>query len=262
MIEYIKFTVDGIQYTLTNNEGVWQGIENAPNVSGNYSLIFEVSEDGIVTFVDSSSSLYNIYLQVIEEYEQLVDLFPYIPEFLREVDEIKALLDAENLVLDQFVTSLNRTLLDTFIVSASNDRILELENYIRIKSAGTLEQRKAYLTSLFQRTKRLDEARIKEITQTIASADCIVTFFSATQSLNPSPGYGLLRVQVLSPDNSRDYLYSDIERSLLALVPLHIKLAVIRYFAMWQDIRVNFLDWAAISGESSWSVIKEYIPPQ
>ena len=72
-----------------------------------------------------------------------------------------------------------------------------------------------------------------------------------------------MQVQVLSPDNNKDYRYDDIFRALKPMVPAHIKLLVIKYFATWEDIRNNFADWNAIAANmADWQAVKNYIPPQ
>lgn len=69
-------------------------------------------------------------------------------------------------------------------------------------------------------------------------------------------------MQVLSPDTTKDYKYDDIERAIKPLVPSHIKLIVIKYFALWSDIVSNFSNWGSVKTMNDWQAVKDYIPPQ
>ncbi len=148
-----------------------------------------------------------------------------------------------------------------FIISSSHDAIKRIEDFLRIKGQGTLAQRKSYLIALSQRGNKLNELKIRDIVNTITGSECIVSFFAANEPNNPTPGYGLLKIQVLSPDNSKDYKYDDVARSIKPLAPAHIKLDVIRFFATWDDILENFSDWNAVASMPDWQIIRDYIPP-
>ncbi len=262
MIDYIKYTVDGVTYSLIDNgDGTWSKSLTAPNVSGNYNLLLEISENGIISYLDSSDSRYEFYLDVIEETESVAHLQDYVPDFLSDVYELNLVYEIQNKEIDLLYADITKYKGDMWIRTASAEKVLELETFLRIKGQGTLSQRKDYLLSLFRKGKKLDESKIKSIANTITGSDCIVTFFAAADAANPVSGYGYLRVQILSPDNEKDYRYDDIARLLKPLVPSHIKLSVIKYFATWQDIADNYADWTAVAAATDWQEIRDYIPP-
>ncbi|MFT4146695.1 MAG: DUF2313 domain-containing protein [Mobilitalea sp.] len=261
MIDYIRYTLVGKTYHLIDDgDGTWSKEINAPQVAGNYSLIFEVSENGIVSIIDSTDSRYETYLKIIEKLEQSVNLADDIPDFLQDIMEFNVIYDIENPLLDKLHFDTEKVKNDMFITSSSNDSITRLEKFLKIKGQGTLEQRKSYLISLLQKGKKLNEQRIKNIANTITGSDCIITFYAADELDNPEQGYGLIRVQVLSPDNSKDYRYEDIARALKVLVPGHIKLLVIKYFSTWSDVISEYNSWLEIKGAGEWQTIKDYIP--
>lgn len=263
MIDYIKYTVDGKTYELiNNNDGTWSRSVNAPSVVGLYNLLLEIGQGDSIVFIDSSDSRYNFYLQVIEEIERNVNLIRYLPPILQDVLEFNVIFDAENIELDYFYDSVKRVGLDAFIRTASAKKITRLENFLRFKGLGTLEQRRTYLLSLYRKDWKLNEGNIKQIVNTITGSECFVAFYGSDEANNPQQGYGLLLVQVLSPENNKDYRYEDIFRALRPLVPGHLKLIVVKYFATWNDVKTNFADWKAIRNLSSWNDVKNYIPPQ
>lgn len=263
MIDYIKYKIDGATYSLTNNgDNTWIREETAPRVAGNYLLTLIISENGIVTTINSSNSLYETYLNEIIEAESVAYLEKYVPDFMAETKQFKTIFDIENENFNNLYYQIEKIKSDAFITTASNDAIVRLEKSMSIKGLGTLNQRKSYLISMLQKGNKLSENSIKNITNAITGSNCIVTFFGSDESSNPVPGYGLLRVQVLSPDNSKDYRYEDIFRALKPLVPGHIQLLVIKYFSIWTDINNNLADWNAVASMNDWESVKNYIPTQ
>lgn len=263
MIDYIKYTIDGRTYSLSqNSDGSWSRDLNAPSVAGSYDLTLEIGQDGIKTYIDSKDPRYTFYLEVIEEIVKEVDLISYLPSFMRDILEYKILLEAESIELDFFYNEVNKTRLDAFIRTASIEKITRLEKFLRFKGEGSLDQRRTYLLALLQKGKKLNEGIIKDVANTITGSDCLVTFFGADELGNPMPNFALIQVQILSPDNNKDYRYEDIFRTLKPLVPAHIKLLVIRYFSTWGDVKDNFQDWNAVATMADWNAVKSYIPPQ
>lgn len=263
MIDYIKYTIDGKTYELiNNNDGTWSRSLNAPNIAGRYDLILEIRQGSVVTYIDSKDPRYSFYIRVIEIIEKKADLIRYLPYFMRKSKVYNEIFEAENYELDLVNNSINKAELDVFIRTASSEKIQSIEDYLKIKGVGSLEQRKNYLLALLQKGKKLNVTVIKEIANTITGSDCIVNFFTSDEIDNPNPGFGLLRVQVLSPDNSKDYRYDDIARALKPLIPEHIRLTVVKFYAIWDDIRANYADWTAIAAMTDWQAVKSYIPPQ
>lgn len=263
MIDYIKYRIDGKTYGLINNgDGTWTRNLNAPSVAGLYTLVLEVGQQGIVTYIDSGDPRYNFYLNVILSAERIIYLQDYVPIFMSETRELKELYDIENIEFDKLYGEIEKIKSDMFISTASIDSISRIETFMRIKGQGSLEQRKSYIMSLMQKGNKLSEKIIRDLTNTITGSDCIVMFFSADDLSNPEVGNSILRIQVLSPENNKDYRYEDIAKAIKPLVPAHIKLVVVKFFATWGDIKVNFTDWNTVKSMTDWEAVKSYIPPQ
>ena len=263
MIEYTNYTINGFSYGLTNNgDGTWSRDINAPSATGKYDLLLEIKQNGQSFYIDSSDPRYSFYLEVIDEIESEVKLIEYLPLFLQDILEFQVICNTESIELDAIYNSIDKTLLNAFVQTASVDKITKFEMFLGFKGVGTLEQRKAYILALFRKGKKLSGETIKEITNTITGSDCIVTFFGSDELNNPQPTYPLLQIQVLSPDNNKDYRYDDVLKTIKPLVPGHVKLMVIRFFANWSDVMANFQDWNAVKSSSNWKALRSYIPPQ
>lgn len=185
-----------------------------------------------------------------------------VPEFIAEIDKFKILYDTENISFDELYESVEKVKSDVFISTASDEAIERMETFINIKGQGNLEQRISYIKSLMQKGNKLNEKSIKDMVNAITGSDCIVMFFASDESNNPEPGNSILRIQVLSPNNEKDYRYEDIARTLNPLIPSHIKLIVVKFFATWNDIQQNYADWNTVRSMKDWQAIKNYIPPQ
>lgn len=263
MIEFIKYIVDGKTYELIDNgDGTWSKQLDAPSVIGDYTLQLIVSDGGNIITIDSSDSRYDFYLNVIEQAESVTHVEDYAPNILEDIMEFNVIYDCNNKELDELYASIKKFGGDLFIETASASKILQLENFLGIKGQGTLTQRKDYLMAMMQKNTKLSESSIKTVVNTITGSDCIVTFFGADELSNPDYGFGLIRVQVLSPDSSKDYRYEDIFRALKPMTSSHLKLLVIKYFALWDDVKLNFADWNAVNDMTDWQAVKSYIPPQ
>lgn len=158
MIDYIKYTIDGVTYSLNNNgDNTWSRKETAPSVAGNYLLTLIISENGIVTTINSSNSMYETYLNVIMEAERVACLEKFVPDFISETKQFKTIFDIEDENFDNLYFQIENIKSDAFITTASNDAIVRLENFMSIKGLGTLDQRKSYLISMLQKGNKLSE---------------------------------------------------------------------------------------------------------
>lgn len=263
MIDYIKYTLDNKTYSLNKNpDGTWSRQASAPDVAGNYSLKIEISSDGVISYIDGDNPQYNFYLDVINSTEKVTHLESLVPEFIADLDKFQTLYNTENIAFDQLNYHIEGVKSNIYLTTSSNEAIQRWERFLNIKGEGTLEQRKNYLKSLLQKSNKLSEKTIQDIVKAITGSGCVVTFFTSDDLLNPDPGFSLLRVQVLSPDSDVNYRYEDIARTLKPLVPSHIKLIVVKFFATWEDISENNKDWSSVASMSNWKAVRNYIPPQ
>lgn len=260
-MDYIKYTVDGKDTYLENVDGKWVEILNAPKIKGNYAFNLELNKDGRVTYINSDDPRIDLSLSVMDNISNDINLLKYLPEFMQEILELKEIMSAENIVFNIFSSELEYFLDQMFLDSASPDTVLRLENFLGIKGEGTLSQRKSYILALIKKGDKLSEKSIKTIVNTITGSKAIVTFYTINDVNSPKLGHAVLLVQVLSPDNNKDYKYEDIQRALQPLVPAHIELIVMRYFATWGNVKDNYSDWSAVARAHNWKEINDYIPP-
>lgn len=190
-----------------------------------------------------------------------INLIEYLPDFLKDIDEFKVIMSAETKQFYKLLNEIESNLDNNFIDFMTLETMIRIETFLGIVGEGTLEQRKSYLKALIRKGYKLSETSIKAIVKSITGGLCVVTFFAGNDSLNHSPGQGTLRVQVLSPDYSVDYKFDDILRAIAPYMPAHIKLNIIKYFATWENISIDFQTWDLLKqSKSTWQDIYNYIP--
>lgn len=260
-MDYVKYTVDGQTSYLKNVNGVWQKTLDAPDTPGIYALGLEITSNGITTYLDSSDSRYNLMLNVLGENEGNINLLDYLPEQLADIKEFEIIMNIESHYFNRIYREINKTLDNSFLDTMSIEIVQRLESFLGILGEGTLSQRKSYLKALFKKGNKVNEKAIRTIISSITGSDAIIKFYTGSETDAPIAKQGVLKIQVLSPNPHIDYKFNDIIRAIAPLMPAHIKLTVIKYFAAWRDIINAYNSWESIKATSDWSVIFNYIPP-
>lgn len=261
MINCIKYTIDGISYIINKDQvGNWSSNPSAPSVDDRKDILIEAGAGSELTPISATDSRYNEYLNLIKQSEVANHIENYVPEFISQLEQFKLLYGIENLMFNDFDNGVRKVLNDSFINTSSSEAVLRYENFLNLKGVGTLEQRKNYVISLIQKGNKLDEQSIKSIVTAITGSNCMVEFFLEQQAGNPNRGQNLLLVTVFSPDSSREYRYEDIERALQPLIPAHINLSVVKYFATWGDIANGVTNWQEVKDMGTWDDVYSYMP--
>lgn len=264
MIASSNYSIDGNIYDLNKGEGdTWSDINQAPDDAGLYPVGVSVSNEvGQTSYIDNTSSKFNLNVMVRDEVSNNINLINYIPEYLRDIREFKLIMEGESQKFNELYFIKDKTLDMQFVDYMDIEAITRYENFLGIIGQGTLEQRRAYIRALYIKGDKLSEFSIKAVVKSITGGKALVKFFGGDEVLNPNPGQGTLRVQVLSPDPNINYKFDDIIRAIAPYMPAHIKLNLIKYFSTWGDIKQAYTDWQAIKKASNWEELYNYIPPQ
>jgi hypothetical protein len=250
----VKATIDGQDYYLEEHEdGSWQKVSQAPSYGGIYPVTVTVQEDsGAVTVIGSDDPVLGHLLKLIVLGKSISadNMIQYLPRYLRKAQEIKASLESIGYEIDRIKDKSLLIIDDAYILSASEQRIQQWEQKLKIEPKGTLEQRKMFLLAVIRGQGKLNESKIKSVVKAFTGGDCTVTFNDST-----------ITVKILAPAYGDVYLFPDVERSLAPRVPAHIGLRVQRWYSAWNDVKENFADWNAVRSLSSWKELKDYLPP-
>ena len=250
---YIQATVDGETYFLQQQtNGAWVQLLTAPSLPGTYGVkIKAVMDNGNVIMIDENSEVYGALLKLIVEGKSIAAkrMMDYLPEYWHRSVEMQEILESDGLEIDRLLYAITRIYTDGFIMSASENRINEWEQRLKIIPTGTLEQRRMYVLSKLRGFGKLNEAKIKTIVRTFTGGDSIVTFENSE-----------INVKVLPPNNGESYLFPDVERSIRPRKPAHLGLVVERYYSTWGDIKEGFGSWAELStAKPDWKGVYNHI---
>ena len=156
----------------------------------------------------------------------------YLPDYWRKSAEMQEILESDGIEIAQLLNKARGIYGDSFILTASESRIKEWEQDLKLVPTGTLEQRRLMVLSVLRGAGKLNEAKIKGIVNAFTGGDSIVTFADST-----------INVQVMPPNNGEVFLFPDIERSINPRKPAHIGLVVERFYSTWGDIKEQFDSW-------------------
>lgn len=176
-------------------------------------------------------------------------LMGYLPDYWHKSPEMQEILESDGIEIEQLLNKARSIYGDSFILTASESRVKEWEEDLRIIPTGTLEQRRLMVLSVLRGAGKLNEAKIKGIVNAFTGGDAIVAFADST-----------INVQVLPPNNGEVYLFPDIERSISPRKPAHIGLVVERFYSTWGDIKEQFSSWEDLrTSKADWKAVYNHI---
>ena len=172
----------------------------------------------------------------------------YLPEYLHEFREFEAIFEVEDAELDKLKAEIVMALESQFILSAPIERIELWERFLGINAVGSIENRRAYILSLFRGGNKLNEQSIKDIVMALSGNAALVSFRNS-----------VIEVRVLAP-KTLQFLFSDIERTLRPRIPAHLDISVMKHYGDWQDVKDWHKDWAEIKNElENWNELRRKI---
>lgn len=173
----------------------------------------------------------------------------YLPDYWHKSAEMQEILESDGIEIAQLLNKARSIYGDSFILTASESRIKEWEQDLKLVPTGTLEQRRLMVLSVLRGAGKLNETKIKGIVNAFTGGDSIVTFADST-----------INVQVMPPNNGEVFLFPDIERSINPRKPAHIGLVVERFYSTWGDIKEQFDSWGELSAEKAdWKAVYNHI---
>ena len=251
MIKSITAKLDGHVITFLSSDGVnWYVSSVAPNTEGIYPIALTVTTDKGNTYTyttdDAEFSEY-LKLYVTNHSSKLIE---YLPHFLHEVKEFKAIFNAEDDEINILYPSIESIFAEAIIMYCSEGRVAEWEKALKVVPQGTLEERRYFIKALLRGSGKLNETKIKSIVEAFTGGEAIVSLEDST-----------VVVKILPPNNGEVYRFLDVERALKPLIPAHLGLSIIRYYSTWGDIKNNYTNWNAVAQTANWKEVRNWIAP-
>ena len=163
----------------------------------------------------------------------------YLPLYWHDYLEMKRLLKAYSLELDELDAEQQNILVDCFILEMRKERIEEWERKLKLPPNGTLQQRRLAILNYFAVVSKMTKQSIQATVAALyKGARAIVTFEDSTIKVLIKP----------LPENYRDPI--DVEllyKQLYERKPCHLSLWSERYMCTWGDVN-NWVDsWQELS---------------
>lgn len=177
-------------------------------------------------------------------------LINYLPHFLRDIEDFKQLFESLDIEVKFLNDSIDYIINQSNILNANEERIAEWEEFLRISKQGDLNQRKTYIIAVLTTVGKLNKSKIEEIVNIYTNGGGADVVFSNSTII----------VKVKPPQGNEDFLFPDIERTLINMKPAHLGLTVVRFYSQWGTIKQNFTTWGALKGFcKNWREVRNYV---
>lgn len=178
------------------------------------------------------------------------NLMSYLPEYWHENLEMQEILKRQCEEYKIYVISQEPIFTDSFILQASESRIVEWEKMLGITPSGSLDERRQAVFSMLYSHRKLDEATIKELVKlNCSNADCNVQIKNSN-----------IDIEVLPISYDGFYNFANLNRILRIKKPAHLGLCVHFYRCSWGDVNNNFNTWGDVKKYGNWVKVRDYLP--
>ena len=176
----------------------------------------------------------------------------YLPLYWHEYKEMKELLKAQGIEIDDLTEEKSFILVDAFILEMREERIEEWERWLKLPPIGTLMQRRMAILNYFSVIAKMTKQSIQITVKTLYNgARAIVEFKDSTINVLIKP----------LPEHYRDPVdVSILYKQLYERKPCHIALFAERYMCTWGDVASWVKSWEELTHNcDTWGDVKLFI---
>lgn len=256
-MKFVKITVDGVTYTLTESgNGIWTVTNRAPLSEGDYLVTVTLTtEQGRDIVIDSTDeSLLRALTLLVRDgtTESGSRMLNYYPQVIKQILEFQALMYAEGFEIDFLKSDIQLIANNAYLNTMDESRIAEWEEVFELpyKADYSIEDRRDRIIAEFRGNDKLNTAAIESIVSTFTKG-------STTSFIKD----GVLYVQILPPGENKQYRFENVESALKKRVPAHLGLVVTRHYSTWGEVKDNFTSWETVASMENWDELKLYIAP-
>lgn len=184
--------------------------------------------------------------------DRTINLKSYLPPILQDIVEYNEISNSESPELTEIETHTENLILDAFISTMSEDRLVEWERALGIPpSNASIVDRRSVVLSKYRGTGKLNSELISAIVNAFTGGFATTTFDAEN---------GVINVYLKAPNSSFvGFDKSNVEKELAKRKPAHLLLNVKLDYSTWKDISDDFLDWQHVKTEfSDWDSVKQY----
>ncbi len=257
-MKYVKITVDGVEYNLTQTlDGSWVVTNKAPRSAGDYVMtVTFVTPNGqeIVLDTNDEELLKAVTLLVRDgDTESGNRMYDYYPEVIKKIIEFQAIPYTEGFEVDFLKGDFTVVVNNAWLMTMDESRIIEWENMLNLapNDDDTIEDRRDKVIATIRGKGKLNTALINSIVGAFTNNSTAVSYIKN----------GTLYVKINAPIGNKQYKFNNVEDALQKVIPAHLGLVVSRNYATWGEITQNFASWETIHNQDNWESLNLYIAP-
>lgn len=172
----------------------------------------------------------------------------YFPEVIRNINEFKAIIDAEYPEFEELSINRENVLNNAYITTMDESRIEQWEKILRLKPVAnsTLEDRRDSIIATIRGQGKLNTQLIETIVSSFTGG--IVESWVIDS---------ILYVKIYPPANDKSYIFDNVKNVLATKLPAHLGLVVYRNYATWGEVSAYTPTWGGISENfATWNDVK------
>ena len=170
-------------------------------------------------------------MEALEYKERMMD---YYPPVVKNIKDIKAIIDVESEELSNISKSMSNVLDNAYILTMDENRLSQWEKIlgVRVLSDSTIDERRDVVIARLRGQGKLNTNTINEIVHTFTGGSANSWFENST-----------LYVEITPSPTNKQYRFENIENELKHRIPCHLGLEVIRRYYTWDEVKNTNDNW-------------------
>ena len=179
-------------------------------------------------------------------------MMEYLPPYWWEYLELNQIFKVEGAEIDSLDEDSMAVLNDAFIMTMSERRIREWEQWLGLPPTGTLMDRRLAILNYFAVISKLTKEAIQTlVVQLYKGARAIVRLKDSTIKVTIKP---------LPEHDTEEIEFELLAKQLDRRKPCHLGYFIDRYVSTWQEIGLGFKTWGAVKGlRKNWQEVYDFI---
>ena len=257
-MKYVQITVDGVIYTLQqNNRGEWTVTNRAPYIAGEYPItVMATTQAGQHITIDIDDPELAQALTLIVTEGKTINgerMLNYYPQAIQKILEFQALINSEGFEIDFLSGAIDVAVNEAYLLTMGEDRVSSWEKLLGISHGDdeSLGDRRDTIIARIRGQGKLNTDLINSIVGAFTGGTAV----SYVQD-------SILHVEIKPPPGNKQYKFANVVQELNKKIPAHLGISVVRNYATWKEVADNFSNWSAVNEFSTWEDLMLWTAPQ
>lgn len=179
-------------------------------------------------------------------------MYGYYPTVITDIEEFKAILDAEYPEISAIVAAKDRIAENAYLVSMDAERLEQWEHALGITPLedSTLEDRRETIMARIKSHSKLNTATIESIVKTFTGGEAKSTITNS-----------VLTVEIKPPKDGKEFRIENVTQEIQRLIPAHLGFNIKQSYVTWGDVKNKHASWNTIkTSYADWAAVKAIFP--